>query len=115
FRLAQVDQGAPSGSPSIEGQDQNASKEKPTRLEEVLVTAQKRTERLQDVPVPVTALSADALLDKGELRLQDYYASVPGLNFTTDSRGSAQLAIRGVTTGVGGGNPTVSVTVDDVP
>jgi hypothetical protein len=49
-------------------------------LEEVVVAAQKRTERLQDVPVPVTAVTADALLDQNELRAQDFFSSVPGLD-----------------------------------
>jgi outer membrane receptor protein involved in Fe transport len=85
------------------------------QLQEIVVTAQKREERLQDVPVPVSVIDAQSLLDQGQERIQDYYASVPGLNLTTDSRGSAQIAIRGITTGVGGGNPTVAVTLDDVP
>jgi iron complex outermembrane recepter protein len=84
-------------------------------MEEILVTAQKREERLQDVPAPVTALSTDELLEKDQIRLQDYYTSVPGLSLTSDARGSAQLAIRGITTGAGSGNPTISVAVDGVP
>ncbi len=84
-------------------------------LQEVVVTAQKREERLQDVPVPVSAIAADTLVENAQLRFQDYYSSMPGLNLTTDYRGSAQLSIRGLTTGAGSGNPTVAVTVDDVP
>jgi len=85
----------------------------PAVLQEVIVTAQKREERLQDVPVPVTAISGTTLLENNQLRLQDYFAAVPGLNFTTDANGQPFLSMRGITTG--GGNPTVSVTVDDVP
>lgn len=86
-------------------------------VDEVLVTAQKREERLQDVPVPVTVLSADTLSDTDQVRLQDYFATVPGLNLSATSygQGGAQLlAIRGITTGAGT-NPTVGVTIDDVP
>jgi iron complex outermembrane recepter protein len=84
-------------------------------LEEVIVTAQKRAERLQDVPVPVTAISADALANTNQVRILDYYTSVPGLSLTAgDSHGSAQLVIRGLTTG-GQINPTVGIVVDDVP
>jgi len=83
-------------------------------LEEVVVTAQKRAERLQDVPVPVTAIAADTLIQQNELRLEDYYAKVPGLSLTTSEFGWPLLAIRGLTTG-GATNPTVGVTVDDVP
>jgi iron complex outermembrane receptor protein len=84
-------------------------------LTEIVVTAQKKSERLQDVPVPVTALSADALVDSNELRLQDYYTQVPGLNVTPGGLDNAPaLSIRGITTGVYT-NPTVATLVDDVP
>ena len=83
-------------------------------LEEVIVTAQKRSERLQDVPVPVTALSADSLTTNNQVRLQDYYRRVPGLVYATTSLGEPQISIRGITTG-SNVVPTVGVTVDDVP
>jgi len=83
-------------------------------LEEVVVTAQKREERLQDVPVPVTAISAQTLVDTNQLRLQDYFSSVPGLSLNTDDFGTPLLSIRGLSTGAYT-NPTVGVSVDDVP
>ena len=88
----------------------------PAALEEVIVTAQKRAENLQDVPVPVTAIAAESLVQGNQLRLQDYYTSVPGFTVApTPSAGGAQLlAIRGVTTG-SGTIPTVGIMVDDVP
>ena len=82
-------------------------------LEEIVVTAQKRAERLQDVPVPVTAIDADSLVSKNQVRLQDYYTTIPGLSVTTGSFHALQLTIRGLTTG--GGNPTVGIVIDDVP
>lgn len=39
-------------------------------LEEVVVTAQKREERLQDVPIPVSVVSAAALRDNNQVRIQ---------------------------------------------
>ena len=86
-------------------------------LAEIIVTAQKRTERLQDVPVPVTSISAEKLVDSNQFRLEDYYSSVPGLNLSTNGvGGAAVVAIRGVTTGGGSVvNPTVGILVDDVP
>jgi iron complex outermembrane receptor protein len=82
-------------------------------LEEVVVTAQKRVERLQDVPVPVTALSAESLAENNQLRLQDFFASVPALSYNANGDGRQSIAIRGVTTG--GLNATVGVTIDDAP
>jgi iron complex outermembrane recepter protein len=89
--------------------------ESATKLNEIIVTAQKRSERIQDVPIPVTALNAAALVDSNQLRLQDYFTSVPGFNVVPQASGSFQhLSIRGITTG-NFSNPTVGVTVDDVP
>jgi iron complex outermembrane receptor protein len=82
-------------------------------LEEIVVTAQKREERLQDVPLPVTALSADTLVENNQLRLRDYYSSVPGLVVAPALQSSQQVSIRGIAPG--NGNPTVGLTVDDLP
>jgi outer membrane receptor protein involved in Fe transport len=82
--------------------------------EDIVVTAQKREERLLDVPVPVTALQGAALVNSNQLRLQDYYTKVPGLAFTSGNRGEAFIAVRGITT-TPFGNPTVGVMIDDVP
>jgi iron complex outermembrane receptor protein len=64
--------------------------------------------------VPVTVLSAQALIDTNELRLEDYFALVPGLNVTTDDYGVPMITIRGLSTGPGT-NPAVAIVVDDVP
>lgn len=87
---------------------------RPTPVAEVVVSAEKRDERLKDVPVPVTALKADTLLNSNQLQLQDYYTSVPGLSLATSVESAQLLSIRGVTTG-GTTNPTVGIVVDDVP
>jgi iron complex outermembrane receptor protein len=114
FRVAQVDQGTNSQSPPVR-RDVLASQQSSTSaISEIIVTAQKRSERIQDVPVPVTVLDAGKLLETNQLRLQDYFSSVPGLNLTTDDFGASQLSIRGLSTGANT-NPTVAVVVDDVP
>ena len=93
----------------------NSSEEQKSDLSVVLVTAQKHTERLQDVPVPVTAISGETLAKNNELRLEDYYTSIPGLSLAPINLGGApNLAIRGITSG-GLSNPTVGIMVDDVP
>jgi outer membrane receptor protein involved in Fe transport len=85
-------------------------------LEEIVVSAQKKgDERLLDVPVPITVFDADTLATRDQNRLQDYYATVPGLGFTSFGNGGSQtIALRGLITSAGA-NPTVSVTVDDIP
>lgn len=95
------------------GKPPESGKPSPTEVPEVLVSAEKRSERLQDVPVPVTAISGAELAEQNQLRLQDYYTNVPGLTVTPRVQSSLILSIRGITTGPT--NPTVGVTVDDVP
>ncbi|MEX1666951.1 TonB-dependent receptor [Zhongshania arctica] len=66
-------------------------------LEEVLVTAQKRSESLQDVPVAVSALSADDLQESGFRDISDVSALVPSLYIlTTDQPMSTAVRIRGI-------------------
>ena len=86
-------------------------------LAEVLVTAQKRTERLQDVPVPATAISTESLAQTSQSRLMDYYTQVPGLIVSPADYSSQLVAIRGITTGSnsGAGTPTTGIMIDDVP
>ena len=67
-------------------------------LEEVIVTAQKRKENLQDIPISVQALDARALEKAGIVSLSDIRASVPGLTVDTYP-GSSELlypSIRGI-------------------
>jgi outer membrane receptor protein involved in Fe transport len=96
--------------------ESQASREGATedRLEEIVVSAQKKSERLQDVPVPVSVLNADMLASNSQLLLRDYYSSVPALNVSPSLGGNQTLSIRGVTTG-GLSTPTVGVLIDDVP
>jgi outer membrane receptor protein involved in Fe transport len=96
------------------GQQDGAAGSGGDELQEVVVSAQKRLERLQDVPVPVTAATADSLIEQNQLRAQDFFSSVPGLNLQFQNNRS-QLAIRGITTGPVTGNPVVGYTIDDVP
>jgi iron complex outermembrane recepter protein len=118
FRVAQVDQGKGANAPSVASHTLNSqenSNSPSPGLSEIIVTAQKRTERLQDVPVPVTSIEAQSLVANNQLRLQDYFTNVPGLSLAPGASTQSQqfLAIRGITTGFG--NPTVGVLVDDIP
>ncbi|WP_404477470.1 TonB-dependent receptor [Novosphingobium sp. BL-52-GroH] len=81
---------------------------------EIVVTAQKRSERLLDTPQSVTALSSDQLDAIAARKFVDFADSVPGLQFTTQGAGTAQISMRGVTSGADV-SPTVSIYVDDVP
>ncbi len=69
-------------------------------LEEVTVTAQRRTERLQDVPVAVTALSSGELLERGVRQAADIVDAVPNLllNLPYGPEAQPTFTLRGVTT-----------------
>jgi iron complex outermembrane receptor protein len=85
-------------------------------VEEIVVTANKREERLREVPASVTAVAGETLTEIGAVRMEDYVALIPGLTLSnvSFSNGSNQLAIRGITTGTGA-NPTVGIYIDDSP
>lgn len=84
--------------------------------DDIVVTAQKREERLLDVPIPISAIGAQTLTDTNQTRLQDYFTSIPGLTVSPVPAAGGQQAVvvRGITTG-SGSNPAVGITVDDVP
>jgi outer membrane receptor protein involved in Fe transport len=82
--------------------------------DDVVVTAQKREQRLQDVPMSVTALTASSLIENNQVKVEDYFRLVPGLQLSPLAAGRYNLSIRGVTTGIGT-SPTVGITIDDVP
>jgi iron complex outermembrane receptor protein len=82
--------------------------------QEIVVTAQKRSERILDVPIPVSVISATALIQQNKVRLQDYFDSIPGLNYTAGNRSEPMVSMRGISTSTYA-TPTVGITIDDVP
>lgn len=84
-------------------------------IEDIVVTAQRREQRLQDVPVAVTALSADAMERQGVATTYDLPAAIPGLLLSKAST-TVQPFLRGVGTAsaVVGNDPSVAVYVDGV-
>jgi outer membrane receptor for ferrienterochelin and colicin len=67
-------------------------------LEEIVVTAQKRAQRLQDVPLAVSAISGDEMDRKGAQDIHDILLSVPGLSYSSTEPGQSRYSIRGVST-----------------
>lgn len=84
-------------------------------LEEVIVTAQRRKESAQDVPIAVTALSADTLQDAGVVQMPEIAQLTPGLQFTSIGA-TAMPFLRGVgaTTSALGSESAVPIYIDDV-
>jgi iron complex outermembrane receptor protein len=83
-------------------------------LTEIIVTAQKRTESIQQIPFAITAISAERLQAENANGLEDYFREVPGLSLAQGSQGTNQLTIRGVNSSVFTG-PTVGIYIDETP
>src|SRR4051812_22495099 len=83
-------------------------------LEEVTVTAQKRTENLQDVPAQVSVIGADSIGEMHVTQLSDIGAYVPGLQVDSNGTpGQTILSIRGIPPL--SANATVGSYIDDTP
>ena len=84
---------------------------------EVVVTAQKRSERIQDVPLSITAVTSDQLTKRGITSAADLEKIAPGFTFAESQYGTPVFSIRGV----GFYNeqvaaaPTVAVYTDQLP
>jgi iron complex outermembrane receptor protein len=74
-------------------------------LEEIVITAQRRSENLQTVPIAVTALSGDQLENKAVVRLSDLQFVAPSLS-VTDAGLTQSINIRGI--GLASGSPAVA-------
>ena len=83
------------------------------QLEEVLVTAQRRSEKMVDVPISITALDEDALTTANVQNLSDINKLTPSLRFDNQA-GFFQPSIRGIGTGVttSGGGSNVGIYID---
>src|ERR1044072_7678581 len=77
------------------------SQERPevTNLDEVVVTAQKVSQSVVDVPLSISVLGGDDLERTQSLNIQDYVKLVPGLQLTQATPGMGRLSLRGINTG----------------
>ena len=91
-------------------QDQSATDEDNA---EIVITAQKREEKILDIPQSVTVVGGDTLERQHAVTFQDYLSQVPGLSLEQSEPGVGRLVLRGVNTG--GVSSTVAVYVDETP
>ncbi len=80
---------------------------------EIIVTAQKRAQKLLDVPQSVSVLSAQALEDTHAERFADYFNRIPSANIVESQAGQTRLVLRGINSG--GVGATVATYVDETP
>jgi outer membrane receptor protein involved in Fe transport len=106
FRVAQANQGSAQSTSTVASAHQNSTNDQSSTpaLTEILVTAQKREERLQDVPISIVALSAEELQRRQVNSIEDLASAVPGLAIESNGH-ERRIEIRGVasnaTTGIG--------------
>ncbi|MDB4032585.1 TonB-dependent receptor [Porticoccaceae bacterium] len=82
-------------------------------LEEVIVTAQKREQRLKDIPISISVLGGDELSVRGIADLADIGRAVPGVS-VIDSGGRRSVNIRGIANGAGS-TPLTGFYLDEIP
>jgi len=75
---------------------QEASVEGAAVLDEIIVTARKREETLQESPVAISAFGAEALREAGVSTMRDLSNSVPGMVFSEAESKSTSIYIRGI-------------------
>jgi len=80
-------------------------------LEEIVVTATRRTESLSKVPISVTALSQESMTARGIKDFQDIARYTPGVSI--DTTGTNAISIRGISSSGGAG--TTGIYLDDTP
>jgi iron complex outermembrane receptor protein len=78
----------------------DASAIETSQVETVTVTARRRNEEAQDVPIPITTLSSDKLEKAGIVRLEDLEQKLPSANFLFTNPRQTSLSVRGL-----GNNP----------
>lgn len=87
------------------------------QLEEVIVTAQKRSESIQDVPIAISAFSSDELQAMDAKDFRPIVLQTPGLSGSADAATQTVLTVRGIGTGAfsPGANNSVGTYFNEIP
>jgi len=107
--LAQTSPGETGGTSTQKAQDE-VTRERSGQLEEVIVTAEKRRERLVDTPVSISVVSGEEIESRHLVNAEDYLRGMPGVNQTTDFLGQS-IVIRGIETTPAGQNSLSGTTI----
>lgn len=85
-------------------------------LEEIVVTAQKRAESVDDVPITINAFAADGIREMGAQNVNEMGSFIPGVETNVGDTSQASFTIRGISTNDfgSGSDPAVAVYVDGV-
>jgi len=98
--------------------DQASAADAPAMPGEIVVTAQKRSEKLQNVPLSIQAFDTRTLEQHSVRNFNDYAKLLPSLSFTSYGPGQAEVFFRGLSNGnrlSTGSLPTVGIYLDEQP
>jgi iron complex outermembrane recepter protein len=98
---------------AVRAADSGNESANPEQLQEVVVTAEKREETLDKVPISVSVLSRDEMMQRQITDMADIAAITPGVDFQAQGSTIA-LSIRGISSGISGYS-TTGIYIDDVP
>ena len=108
---AQDEQPVPQSDQSASNLDQSAGVTDQTAI---IITAQKRAENLQDVPISISVVSGQDLVDSGAAQLTEIAGYVPGLHVSNlGAPGQTQVSLRGIVPLAAGAS--VGIYIDDGP
>ncbi|MXO66741.1 TonB-dependent receptor [Altericroceibacterium endophyticum] len=116
YRIAACVLVAATASTPVMAQDPAATRDGPRdvlRDRTIIVTAQKRSQTLDDIPQSISVVGGDTLEVQQANSLVDYTALVPGLTLEQSDPGNSRIVLRGINTG--GASPTAAVYVDETP
>lgn len=85
-----------------------------SQLNEIVVTATRRRETLQETPMSITAYSGNALTAEGVTSISQVGYETPGVSERNSGPGQVEFEMRGIASS-GGQSPTVGFYLDDVP
>lgn len=85
-------------------------------VDEIIVTAQRRSENKQDVPITLTVIDGDYIEAARVQSVQDIVARTPGFGFDTYPQSEPRLSIRGVGSSSrgAGGDPSTAIFIDEI-
>ena len=81
-----------------------------SELADIVVTARKTTERLQDIPMSIAVITAETIEKTSATNLEDLGREIPGLTIVSAAPGQNQIILRGLS-----GNNTVGFYLDETP
>ena len=95
---AAADQSSTGPSPST-GTDNSTTSASSLELDEVTVTAQRRSERAQDVPISIQALTGETLQELNVTTFDDYIKYLPNVTSANNGPGQSEIFMRGLSAG----------------